>query len=125
MASQDDLTAERAEGLYNRIADECLDKQVVMDYIAQFARMTRQEALREAASRIDIDHVGGLLDAPCLWCGYNGERYWQMGTHAKECLWYGAEGRLPRICKLDRLASEGAPSPIDLLPKFNDDGNHG
>ena len=26
---------------------------------------------------------------------------------------------------LDRLASEGAPSPIDLLPKFNDDGTHG
>jgi len=27
--------------------------------------------------------------------------------------------------KLDRLASEGAPSPIDLSSKFNDDGNHG
>lgn len=26
-----------------------------------------------------------LLDAPCLWCDYKGEGYWQTGTHAALC----------------------------------------
>lgn len=31
----------------------------------------------------DVD----VLAAPCRWCGYNGEGYWQVGTHAITCPW--------------------------------------
>jgi len=26
-----------------------------------------------------------ILDAPCVFCGYNGKGYWQVGTHSKKC----------------------------------------
>ena len=26
-----------------------------------------------------------LLKAPCMCCGYNGERYWQYGSHKESC----------------------------------------
>lgn len=28
------------------------------------------------------------LEAPCRWCGYNGENYWQKGTHSADCPWH-------------------------------------
>jgi hypothetical protein len=63
---------------------------------------TRTYALLEAGKRIadkatseyEPEH---LLSAPCLWCGYNGQGYWQQGTHAKDCPWHkvgGVGGRL-------------------------------
>jgi len=33
-----------------------------------------------------------LLDAPCVFCGYNGPGYWQAGTHKPECPWHGVGG---------------------------------
>ena len=33
-----------------------------------------------------------LLDAPCIFCGYNGPGYWQAGTHSLECPWHGIGG---------------------------------
>lgn len=29
-----------------------------------------------------------LLEAPCVFCGYNGRGYWQSTTHDKECPWF-------------------------------------
>ena len=106
MAPQDDLTAERAAialleqmGLYGHPAAS----QFVGDIIAAL-KTARQEALRE---------LGGKLEklepfmTPSDW----GQGIRAAHKYVKD--------------ELDRLASEGAPSPIDLLPKFNDDGNHG
>lgn len=109
-----DLTAERAAaedvyyGLqvmntpdYNlREADMERDIQAIITLIQQ----TRQEALREAARRLGLGDCSGLLDAPCLWCGYSGRGYYQAGTHDKSCIWHTVGGRNER---LDRLASEG------------------
>ena len=36
--------------------------------------------------------VGDFLASPCKFCGYNGIRYWQKGTHGKECLFYNIDG---------------------------------
>ena len=33
-----------------------------------------------------------LLSAPCVFCGYNGPNYWQIHSHAKDCLWYDIAG---------------------------------
>jgi hypothetical protein len=32
------------------------------------------------------------LKAPCVFCGYNGPRYWQSGTHHHLCPWYKRSG---------------------------------
>ena len=29
-----------------------------------------------------------VLEAPCIFCGYNGEGYWQAGRHDKRCPWF-------------------------------------
>ena len=50
--------------------------------------------------------VGRFLSSPCTFCGYNGEGYWQKGTHSKECLFYnigGADKRAALIEGLDLL----------------------
>ena len=33
-----------------------------------------------------------MLEAPCLYCGYNGKGYWQKGTHDKICPWHNVGG---------------------------------
>jgi hypothetical protein len=38
-----------------------------------------------------------LLAAPCTWCEYNGEGYWQRETHAEFCPWYLIAGLEPRL----------------------------
>jgi len=50
--------------------------------------------------------VGDFLSSPCKFCGYNGDGYWQKGTHGKECLFYkigGADKRADLLEGLDRL----------------------
>jgi hypothetical protein len=68
---------------------------------------TRRAALMEAAQRADLGDCNSLLDAPCLWCGYNGEGYWQPTTHDLACPWHNVGGRFDRVVALDRLAQEG------------------
>jgi len=41
-----------------------------------------------------------LLEAPCVFCGYNGPRYWQAGTHAEDCPWRVIGGIARREQKL-------------------------
>lgn len=43
---------------------------------------TLEEALHRCA---DYHGDDALLDAPCIFCGYNGAGYWQKGTHSKDC----------------------------------------
>ena len=109
MAPQDDLTAERAAQLYGSLTcttyrEGYQDPENDIALIAEELKTTRQAALREAASKLGIGDSSGLLDAPCLWCGYNGRGYYQVGTHDKSCIWHTVGGRNER---LDRLASEG------------------
>ena len=120
----DDLTAERAEGLYNRIADECLDKQVVMDYIAQFARMTRQEALREAARVVETITLQAVK-AELRWREKHAVEEVEGVAKSERAECYMRSLGLHIKGELDRLASEGASAPIDLLPKLKDDGSYG
>jgi hypothetical protein len=54
---------------------------------------TLQEALRRCAQYHQDD---AMLDAPCVFCGYNGAGYWQSGTHAKDCRWYSVGGYVDR-----------------------------
>lgn len=44
-----------------------------------------------------------LLNAPCIFCGYNGEGYYQAGTHSANCPWYNIGGDSKRYGKLPSL----------------------
>lgn len=37
-----------------------------------------------------------LLWAPCVFCGYIGDKYWQPLSHAKDCPWYTVGGEQER-----------------------------
>lgn len=114
MAPQDDLTAERAAELCFKLAllvDTGTHLEVdteAMEAIAQALKTARQEALREyreaIAHKLQLDHCHRT----------------NMVSN-KQII-----AALDQIdIALDRLASEGAPAPIDLLPKLNDDGSYG
>jgi len=47
--------------------------------------------------------VSELLEAPCCFCGYNGQGYWQTRTHAIECPWYSVGGSKERENFLPKL----------------------
>jgi hypothetical protein len=36
--------------------------------------------------------MNNLLDAPCVFCDYNGRGYWQKETHSKHCPFYTIGG---------------------------------
>ncbi len=37
-----------------------------------------------------------ILDPPCVFCGYYGQGYWQIGTHDKNCPWHKWGGEAER-----------------------------
>lgn len=42
-----------------------------------------------------------FLDAPCIWCEYDGAGYWQSGTHAPHCPWHTIGGQRERAMRRD------------------------
>lgn len=55
--------------------------------------------------------VWPLLPAPCLWCGYNGAGYWQVGAHREDCRWVNVGGVSERTAALSALADQEEPKP--------------
>lgn len=45
--------------------------------------------------------MSNLFNAPCIFCGYSGEGYWQAGTHNKDCPCHKVGGRLERETLID------------------------
>lgn len=43
-----------------------------------------------------------LLHAPCIFCGYSGELYWQEETHDIKCPWRNVGGELIRQKELKK-----------------------
>ena len=37
------------------------------------------------------------LDAPCIFCRYNGKLYWQPKSHAEHCPWHDVGGYQARV----------------------------
>jgi hypothetical protein len=61
---------------------------------------------RACASMNDRDAALKLiLAAPCLWCGYNGQGYWSLRTHAEECPWHEIGGETERLLVLGAYTS--------------------
>lgn len=52
-----------------------------------------------------------VLHAPCKWCGYDGEGYWQARTHAESCPWHGLGGAEDRAAALFEGTRFGAYEP--------------
>lgn len=102
MAPQDDLTAEHRKRLEKAIGD-MLETDECLDIFDRAVRQARQEALREAANIV---------------------RQWCSPQLSGDSM-HASNGVVEAVQQLDRLASEGAPAPIDLLPKLKDDGGYG
>lgn len=61
------------------------------------------------AREVTMERISELLEAGanngCLFCGYNGEGYWQHHTHTRNCPWYEIGGfqeraeALPEVIK--------------------------
>lgn len=67
---------------------------VVLTRPAMQHRPVAQNASRGATRKGDMEKDSGLserdealLNAPCIFCGYDGQGYWQAGTHASNCPW--------------------------------------
>jgi hypothetical protein len=44
-----------------------------------------------------------VLQAPCVFCGYKGDGYWQAGTHDLSCPWRGIGGEQARLDAYGRV----------------------
>jgi hypothetical protein len=53
-------------------------------------------AARKRDEPIPVKSPDVRLEAPCVWCGYNGPDYWQSGTHAYECPCFKVGGMIAR-----------------------------
>ena len=58
---------------------------------------------REAMRRFLKGTPSSLLDAPCMWCGYNSQGYWQKVTHGTECPWHDVGSFDERAGKLEAV----------------------
>lgn len=59
--------------------------------------------LEAAQGAHGVEHdMPRVLDAPCFWCGYNGELYWQAGSHAESCPWRNVGGVVDRTAIIAR-----------------------
>lgn len=54
----------------------------------------------EQADERGLSNLNALLSAPCRFCGYNGQGYWQKDTHLLSCPWHGIGGEADRLKKL-------------------------
>ena len=52
------------------------------------------------------DETAALLQAPCLWCEYNGAGYWQPDTHDSWCPWNKIGGEKERTEHCRALAKD-------------------
>ena len=57
-----------------------------------------------------------LLAAPCVFCGYNGEGYWQRGTHETFCPWRDVGGEGERRERLREIMAARSPAPASGAP---------
>jgi len=46
-----------------------------------------------------MDHEYSIVDSPCIFCGYDGQGYWQPYTHRRRCPWHLTGGRDERVKK--------------------------
>lgn len=51
--------------------------------------------------------INEILDAPCIFCGYNGPNYWQPHTHNKSCPFFEIGGDREREHALVVFARKG------------------
>ena len=79
------------------------------------AGVERNAVLDEALKRCaDYHGDDALLDAPCIFCGYSGQGYWQSGTHNENCRWRNIGGFKERRAALTSVALKNAAPQVSL-----------
>jgi hypothetical protein len=71
----------------------------------------------------DWDGERHMLRAPCVFCGYEGQGYWQEGTHDEACPWRDVGGeihRQERVVGVVRAALQSAHARAATLEQLYD-----
>jgi hypothetical protein len=61
----------------------------------------RDDSALLRAALVRLVNGQSLLDAPCLWCAYNGIGYWRAKTHGAACPWHNVGSFDERARKVD------------------------
>ncbi len=61
------------------------------------------ENIRIAEAARDSVGIRRSLEAPCIFCAYNGAGYWQAWTHDSKCPWWALGGAWDREQALPRV----------------------
>lgn len=83
---------------------------------------TREKIIEVVARTVDLGgQAACILDAPCVFCGYNGSGYWQSGTHSKDCPFHEVGGDASRADHIVSLAKpcetcNGKPEVCATVP---------
>lgn len=65
--------------------------------------MSEERIIQVVARAVNLGGEGMcILDAPCVFCGYNGASYWQKHTHSKECPFHEVGGDASRADHISR-----------------------
>lgn len=88
--------------------NECGEYRDIIDLLAKTASYEQgMESLVTVIAR--VVNLGGqgmnILDAPCVFCGYNGRDYWQVGTHDKDCIFHDFGGDANRADHVSNYAA--------------------
>ncbi len=71
------------------------EQRIIIDELDRL-RAEREGMVLVPESRLTLE----TLNAPCIYCGYNGAGYWQAGTHSKDCRWHSVGGACERNAML-------------------------
>ena len=55
---------------------------------------------------LDDSGLGGLLDGPCIFCGYDGSHYWELLSHEETCPFHTIHGKAARLREFIRLINK-------------------
>lgn len=58
-----------------------------------------------------------LLGAPCIFCGWGGQGYWQRGTHSTVCPWHTVAGEETRRLLLRDVIAKVAKAALAPRPE--------
>lgn len=96
---------EEAAPLFQTRAREAGYWRSIPTLIRQVGRtppMTPPRSIHDRLVANAVDARGEhLLQAPCMFCDYNGASYWQSGSHKGDCPWFTVGGINDRIAGLE------------------------
>ena len=88
------------------------DRRNGRDRRAVVPSLAATDVVQVVARAVDLGGQGlCILDGPCVFCGYKGAGYWQIGTHGKDCPFHAVGGDSSRADHIVAMSKQAALSP--------------